>query len=33
VKDTLKKGLELEAKSEFDIKDTEEKLAKFRKKD
>jgi len=32
-KDTLKKGLELEAKSEFDIKDTEERLAKFRKKD
>jgi enoyl-CoA hydratase/carnithine racemase len=33
VKDTLKNGLELEAKSEFDIKDTEERLAKFRKKD
>ncbi|UCH51185.1 MAG: enoyl-CoA hydratase/isomerase family protein [Chloroflexota bacterium] len=33
VKDTLQKGLELEAKSEFDIKDTEERLAKFRKKD
>jgi enoyl-CoA hydratase len=33
MKDTLKKGLELEAKSEFDIKDTEERLAKFRKKD
>jgi enoyl-CoA hydratase len=32
-KDTLKKGLEFEAKSEFDIKDTEERLAKFRKKD
>jgi enoyl-CoA hydratase len=32
-KETLKKGLELEAKSEFDIKDTEERLAKFRKKD
>ena len=31
--DTLKNGLELEAKSEFDIKDTEERLAKFRKKD
>jgi len=33
MKDTLQKGLELEAKSEFDIKDTEERLAKFRKKD
>jgi len=33
MKDTLKKGLELEAKSEFDIQDTEERLAKFRKKD
>jgi len=33
MKDVLKKGLELEARSEFDIKDTEERLAKFRKKD
>lgn len=33
MKDTLKKGLELEAESEFDIRDTEERLAKFRKKD
>ena len=32
-KDTLKKGLEFEAKNEFDIKDTEDRLAKFRKKD
>ncbi len=31
--ETLKKGLELEARSEFDIMDTEERLAKFRKKD
>lgn len=31
--ETLKKGLEFEAKSEFDITDTEERLAKFRKKD
>jgi enoyl-CoA hydratase len=31
--ETLKKGLEFEAKSEFDIIDTEERLAKFRKKD
>jgi len=31
--DTLEKGLQLEAKSEFDIKDTEERIAKFRKKD
>jgi enoyl-CoA hydratase len=33
MKDTLEKGLELEAKSEFDIRDTEERLARFRKKD
>ena len=32
-KETLKSGLELEAGSEFDIQDTEERLAKFRKKD
>lgn len=32
-KDTLMKGLEFEAKSEFDIRDTEDRLAKFRKKD
>ena len=32
-KDTLEKGLDLEARSEFDIRDTEERLAKFRKKD
>jgi len=32
-RDTLKKGLELEARSEFDITDTEDRLAKFRKKD
>ena len=32
-KETLQKGLELEARIEFDIKDTEERLAKFRKKD
>lgn len=31
--ETLKKGLEFEARSEFDITDTEERLAKFRKKD
>jgi enoyl-CoA hydratase len=31
--ETLKKGLEFEARSEFDIMDTEERLAKFRKKD
>lgn len=31
--DTLEKGLELEAKSEFVIGDTEERLKKFRKKD
>jgi len=30
---TLKEGLELEAKSEFNIRDTNERLAKFRKKD
>ncbi len=29
----LKKGLEIEAKSEFDIKDTNQRLAKLRKKD
>ena len=33
MKDTLEKGLELEAKSEFDIADTEERLKSFRKKD
>jgi len=33
MKDTLAKGLELEAKSEFDIADTEERLKGFRKKD
>jgi len=31
--ETLKKGLEFEARSEFNITDTEERLAKFRKKD
>jgi enoyl-CoA hydratase len=31
--ETLKNGLEFEAKNEFDITDTEERLAKFRKKD
>jgi enoyl-CoA hydratase len=31
--ETLKKGLEFESRSEFDITDTEERLAKFRKKD
>ena len=30
---TLEKGLELEAESEFDIRDTEERLEKFKKKD
>lgn len=29
MKDTLKKGLELEAKSEFDIRDTEDRLGKI----
>jgi len=33
MRDTLGKGLELEAKSEFEIKDTEERLASFKKKD
>jgi enoyl-CoA hydratase len=31
--ETLKKGLEFESRSEFDITDTEERLAKFLKKD
>jgi len=31
--ETLKNGLEFEARSEFDFTDTEERLAKFRKKD
>ncbi len=31
--DTLTKGLELEAKSQFVIRDTEERIRKFRKKD
>ena len=33
MRDTLEKGLELEAKSKFVISDTEERLGKFRKKD
>jgi enoyl-CoA hydratase len=33
IRDTLEKGLALEAESEFDIRDTEERLASFRKKD
>ena len=33
MRDTLAKGLELEAKSAFEIADTEERIAKFRKKD
>ena len=33
MKDTLERGLELEAKSEFVISDTEERLKKFLKKD
>lgn len=33
MRDTLDKGLELEARSEFEISDTEERLKGFRKKD
>jgi len=33
MRDMLAKGLELEAKSEFVIKDTEDRLSQFRKKD
>jgi len=33
MRDTLEKGLELEAKSDFVIRDTEERLEKFRRKD
>jgi len=33
MRDTLEKGLELEAKSDFMIRDTGERLEKFRRKD
>jgi len=33
MRDMQEKGLELEARTDFDIKDTEERLEKFRKKD
>ena len=32
MRDTLESGLELEAKTEFEIRDTEERIGKFRKK-